>query len=104
MGWLKNVFKKIGGGIKKAFNWVKDKVAPVVRKVLPFAKPLINMIPGVGPAINTGIGIAERVAPIADKLVNGNGNDRINAINQGLGMITNRMGMASGGSGPPKIM
>jgi xanthosine utilization system XapX-like protein len=102
MGKFVNFFKKIGGGIKKAFNWVKEKIAPVVRKVLPFAKPLVNMIPGYGPSIVKGIEIGERVAPIADKLVNGSANDRINAVNQGIGMITNRMGMPSGAG--PKIM
>jgi hypothetical protein len=102
MGKFINFFKKIGGGIKKAFNWVKEKIAPVVSKVLPFAKPLVNMIPGVGPSIVKGIEIGERIAGGADKFINGNGQDRKDLINQGIGAISNRMGMPPGTI--PKIM
>jgi hypothetical protein len=92
MGRFLNFFKKIGGGIKKAFNWVKDKIAPTVGKILPFVKPIVGMIPGVGPAISQGIGMAEKIAPIADKFVNGSGNDRLNIIKQGAGMLGGQMG------------
>jgi hypothetical protein len=78
MGKFVNFFKKIGGGIKKAFNWVKDKIAPVVSKVWkyvgPVAKIATNFIPGVGPAISKGISIAEKVIPVVggglNKLIN----------------------------------
>jgi hypothetical protein len=102
MGKFVNFFKKIGGGIKKAFNWVKEKIAPVVRKVLPFAKPILGMIPGVGPGIVKGIDIGEKIAGHADRFVNGTGQDRKDLINKGIGMLQNRI--AGGGAGPPKIM
>jgi hypothetical protein len=88
MGRFLNFFKKIGGGIKKAFNWVKDKIAPVVQKVLPFVKPIVNMIPGVGPAIGQGINMVEKIAPLADKFVNGSGKDRMDVVKQGIGMMS----------------
>jgi phage-related protein len=102
MGWLGKMFRKIGGGIKKAINWVKDKVAPTVRKIIPIAKPLVGLIPGVGPAIQKGIELGEHGAGMIDKLANGSSADRKNILKDGLGMLTNRMGMA-GGAGP-KIM
>jgi hypothetical protein len=72
---IKSFFKKIGGGIKKAFNWVKDKVAPVFNKVWKVASPIVkvgaSLIPGVGPAIAGGIGMAEKIVPMAGKIANG---------------------------------
>jgi hypothetical protein len=99
MGWISKMFKKIGGGLKKAINWVKDKIAPTVRKILPIAKPLVGLIPGVGPAIQKGIELGEHGAGMIDKLANGSSADRKNVLNQGLGMLTNRMGMP-GCAGP----
>jgi hypothetical protein len=103
MGKFVNFFKKIGGGIKKAFNWVKSKIAPVVRTALPFVKPLVGLIPGVGPSIVKGINIGEQVAGGADKFINGSAQDRKDLLNQGIGMLQNHMA-GGGGSGPPKIM
>jgi phage-related protein len=102
MGRFLNFFKKIGGGIKKAFNWVKEKIAPVVKPIFNIAKPLVGMIPGVGPAIQKGMMIGEQVANGADKFINGSAQDRKNLINQGIGAIGNRMGMPAGAG--PKIM
>jgi phage-related protein len=101
MGFL-SFFKKIGGGVKKAFNWVKQKIAPVVRPILNIAKPLVGFIPGVGPAIQKGIAIGEKVVNGADKIINGSAQDRKDLINQGIGAISNRMGMPSNAG--PKIM
>jgi hypothetical protein len=103
MGKFVNFFKKIGGGIKKAFNWVKEKIAPVVRKVLPFAKPILGMIPGVGPSIVKGVEMGERIAGGADKFINGSAQDRKDMLHQGIGLLQNRLG-GGGGTDPPKIM
>jgi hypothetical protein len=103
MGKFVNFFKKIGGGIKKAFNWLKEKITPLVRKVLPFAKPLLGMIPGVGPGIVKGINIGGQVANGIDKFATGTAQDRKDLLNRGIGMLQNHMA-GGGGSGPPKIM
>jgi hypothetical protein len=80
MGFLRNLVQRVGGGVKKAINWVKEKVSPVVRnvwdKVGPYVKPLINFIPGIGPALGVGVRAAEKFAgpalDIAHGIVNGN--------------------------------
>jgi hypothetical protein len=94
-------FKKVGGGIKKAFNWVKDKIAPTIGKILPFVKPLVGMIPGVGPGIQKGIEIGEKVLPIADKFVNGSGQDRKDMLQKVAQEGISRM---SGGGGGMKFI
>ena len=43
MAW--GIFQKIGQGLKKAFNWVKDKVVkPVARFLKPITKPLGTVV------------------------------------------------------------
>ena len=51
-----NFFKKVWDGTKKVFK----KVAPVVKQVLPFLAPIIPGGGMIAPAIQTGIGIAEK--------------------------------------------
>jgi hypothetical protein len=69
--------------IKNGFNWIKDHIVkPVVQtagKVInnPFfnslvkvAAPVLNSVmPGLGMRIQTGIGVAQRVIPVADQLL-----------------------------------
>lgn len=55
MSW--GIFQKIGQGLKKAFNFVKDDIVKPVAKVLaPIAKPIAavakTVIPGAGPVID----------------------------------------------------
>jgi hypothetical protein len=69
---------------------------------LPIAKTIAPFIPGVGPAISKGIEIGERGAGMIDKLANGSSADRKNMLNEGIGMLTNKMGMSGGGV--PKLM
>ena len=54
---LKNFGSKIVSGIRKGWDFVKNKVAPVVRKVLPYAQT-------AGQAIATGLGHPEIAAGI----------------------------------------
>jgi phage-related protein len=104
MGFIKNLFGKIGGGIKKAFNWIKDKAAPVVsniwNKISPIAKPLVGLIPGIGPILSGGIHAAEKFAGpvmgIANGLINGNGRERMEAINKAGESILGRGGTKIG--------
>ncbi len=63
MGRIGAFFKKVGNGIKKGAKFVGQKLMPIARKVVDIAKtasPAIGMIPGVGGAINTGIGFADK--------------------------------------------
>ena len=65
MAW--GIFKKIGQGLKKGFNWVKDKVIKPIEKVIsPVAKavaPVVgSFIPGAEKVINTGVDLVDRLA------------------------------------------
>lgn len=87
MAW--GFFNKIKRGLKKAFNFAKDKiVAPVVNKVVkpvldvakkaaPYAAPLVNtFIPGSGAIINS-------VIDNTDKIVNGDYSAIADALRSG---------------------
>ena len=62
---LKEFGSKIVRGVKKGWAWLKDKAAPVIRKVLPIAKTAAT-------AIGTAFGhpeagaIAEKVGGVVD--------------------------------------
>ena len=61
---LKNFGSKIVRGVRKGWDFVKNKIAPVVRKVLPAATTAGQAIAtGLGhPEIAAGIGSASGVA------------------------------------------
>jgi hypothetical protein len=67
--------KKIGGGIKKAWNWAKDKAAPVIKKawdhVSPLVKPAIGLIPGLGHRVERGIEYVKELGQPAYKAIDG---------------------------------
>lgn len=72
MAW--GFFNKIKKGLKKAFNFAKNKVIkPVVdiaKKVAPIAAPIIDKFkPGLGTIINTGVGVADGVVNRGDPSV-----------------------------------
>ena len=55
MAW--GIFQKIGQGLKKAFNWVNDKVVkPVANFLKPVIKPVASvvetLIPGSKPIVD----------------------------------------------------
>ena len=64
---LKNFGSKVISGIRKGWDFVKDKVAPVVRKVLPAVQTVGPAIatavghPEVGQGIAAGAGVADKV-------------------------------------------
>ena len=65
---LKDFGSKIIRGVQKGAAWIRDKAAPVVKKVWQFAKPAINaLVPG-GPAITD---TAERIGGNIYRLVGG---------------------------------
>ena len=63
---LKDFGSKVVRGIRKGWDWIKDKAAPVVRKILPVVK---TAAPVIGAAVgHPEIGmVAGKVADIADK-------------------------------------
>ncbi len=72
MAW--GFFNKIKKGLKKAFNFAKNKVIkPVVdiaKKVTPIAAPIIDKFkPGLGTIINTGVDVADGVVNRGDPSV-----------------------------------
>jgi hypothetical protein len=64
MAW--GLWNKIKQGIKKAGNWIKDKVIkPVVNTVIKPFKPAISAVatainPKVGSLVNTGMNVLEK--------------------------------------------
>lgn len=65
MAW--GIFKKIGQGLKKGFNWVKDHIVkPVAKFVSPVAKvaaPVIGtFVPGAEKIIDTGAAVVDKLA------------------------------------------
>ena len=63
---LKNFGSKIVSGIRKGWDFVKNKVAPIVRKVLPVAQTAGTMAatalghPEVAAGINTASGVIDK--------------------------------------------
>lgn len=59
---LKSFGSKIVSGIRKGWDWVKGKVAPVVRKVIPVVQKVAPIIgtalgrPDIGMAVSKGAG------------------------------------------------
>ncbi len=76
MGFLdkfKSFGQKIWGGIRQGAKWVADKGLKIGRKVVEVAKPIVETINSVLPnpitgAINTGLGIADKVINKAEKV------------------------------------
>ena len=65
MAW--GIFKKIGQGLKKGFNWVKDHIVkPVAKFVSPVAKvaaPVVGaIVPGAEKLINAGTSVVDKLA------------------------------------------
>ena len=64
---LKNFGSKIVRGIRRGYEWVRDRVAPVVRKILPVVQTVGPAVatavghPEVGQGIAAGAGVADKV-------------------------------------------
>jgi len=64
MAW--GFWNKIKKGLKKAFNFTKNKIikpaVDIANKVVPFVAPTLDKIkPGLGKMINTGVDIADGI-------------------------------------------
>ena len=82
---IKEGFKKAGAWIKnKALPWLANKGGKIAKGIWTAAKPLVGMLPGGGAittAIDTGLGIGEKLVNTANDLVNKNGSIQ-NAVQQ----------------------
>lgn len=63
---LKDFGSKIVKGVKKGWDWLRDKAAPVVRKILPAAKTAAGVI-GTALGHPEAAGIADKVGGVIDK-------------------------------------
>ena len=62
---LKNFGSKIINGVRKGWDWAKNKVAPIVRKVWGVAKPIADtVIPGSKPITDAIQGFGEKFAKV----------------------------------------
>lgn len=81
---VKGFFSRVGRGIKKGWNWVKDKVSRVVAPLYNTAKPVIEtFVPG-GRMITK---VADTVLPTIQAL----SNDPKEALKQGATMIADKL-------------
>ena len=62
---LKSFGSKIVSGIRKGWTWVKDKVAPVVRKILPVVS---KVAPAFGPKGAVVGQIADKAGGVMDAI------------------------------------
>ena len=78
---IKNFFKKIGNGIRKAGRWIRDRALPAVGRI---AKPILGMIgalPGhIGTIGRIGSGIAKVLHEGISKIPNEGVRDRLNGV------------------------
>ena len=95
MAW--GIFKKIGQGLKKGFNWVKDHIVkPVAKFVSPVAKvaaPVVGaIVPGAEKLINAGTSVVDKLASnaLADMPAGNNALPASNAL-AGMPPPTNNM-------------
>ena len=80
---VKGFFSRVGRGIRKGWNWVKDKVRRVVAPLYNVAKPVIQtMVPG-GAMITK---VADTVLPTIQAL----SDDPKEAAKQGAQMLINK--------------
>lgn len=92
---IKNFFKKVWGGIKKAGRFVRDKVFPVVGRI---AKPILNVIgalPGkIGMIGKIGSGVASVLHETTNKIPNEQVRDKINGaisnVHEGFHKVVDR--------------
>lgn len=81
---VKGFFSRVGRGIKKGWNWVKDKVGRVVAPLYSAAKPVIEkFVPG-GHVITK---VADTVLPTIQAL----SNDPKEALKQGATMLADKL-------------
>ena len=62
---IKNFGSKVVKGVQSGISWVRDKAAPVIKKVWKYAKPAINaLVPGGSTFTNTAENIANKIGGV----------------------------------------
>ena len=78
---IKNFFKKIGNGLKKAGRFIKNKVFPVIGRI---AKPILNVVgalPGkIGLIGQIGSGVSNILHGATQNIPNADVKDKLNRI------------------------
>ena len=78
---IKDFFKKIGRGFKKAGRWIKERALPFVGRI---AKPILNvmsMIPGkIGAIGQIGSAVTNVLHNITEKIPNKDARDKISNV------------------------
>ena len=78
---IKNFFRKIGSGFRKAGRWIRDKALPVVGRIV---KPILNVVgllPGkIGMIGKVGSAIAGAASNVIDKIPNQQVKDKLHGI------------------------
>ena len=81
---VKGFFSRVGRGIRRGWNWVKDKVRRIVAPLYNVAKPVIQtMVPGGGMITK----VADAVLPTIQAL----SDDPKEAAKQGIGMLASKL-------------
>lgn len=70
--WIKNAASKVWGGIRKGARWIGEKALPIGRKIVDFAKPVVNVVadvvPGIGGIIKKGVDFVDRAISGAERI------------------------------------
>ena len=81
MAGIKNFFKKIGQGFKKAGRWIKEKALPFVGRI---AKPILGvmgMLPGkIGAIGKIGTAVTDVLHNVTEKIPNKDAREKINNV------------------------
>ena len=57
---LKDFGSKVVRGVRKGWDFVRDKVAPVIRKAIPIANSIADNVPVISPAVHTITNLADK--------------------------------------------
>ena len=78
---IKNFFKKIGNGFKKAGRWIKDKALPAVGRIVKPILSVVGLLPGkIGMIGKVGSAIAGAASNVIDKIPNHAARDKLHGI------------------------
>lgn len=79
MGRIKDFFKKIGRGLKKAGRWIKDKVFPAIGRVVKPVLSVIGLLPGkIGMVGKIGSAVTNLIHEGVNNIPNKDARDKIN--------------------------
>ena len=82
---IKDFFKKIGRGLKKAGRWIKEKAFPVIGRIAKPVLGVLGMLPGhLGMVGKIGSAVTSVLHGVTEKIPNKDVREKIdNVINKG---------------------